>query len=86
MWIQQNESGRVIACSAAPLDPACDRRVEAVPEEFPGEDITCWAYDGSDWTHHPAEDEPQPVSLEQRVEETEAALIELAALIGGDGA
>lgn len=85
-FIKTDADGRICACAAPGFHCGEGEIAAKLPEDFSPENMADWRYADGQLIHDPLPAAATPVPLAQKVEELENALMELAALIGGDAA
>lgn len=85
-YIKTDAAGRITACAAAGFHCGENEIAVTLPEGFSPDNLADWRYADGELIHDPLPAIAPPVPLAQKVHELENALMELAALIGGDAA
>lgn len=85
-YIKIDGSGRLTAWAAAGFHCGEGEMAVALPEGFSPDNMADWRYAEGGLVYDPLPSAMEPVPLAQKVHELENALMELAALIGGEAA
>lgn len=85
-YVKTDASGRLTAWAAEGFRCGEGDFAVEMPADFSPENLRDWVIVGGKPVFDPLPAPEEPVPLNQRMDEVEAAIMELAALIGGDAA
>lgn len=83
-YVKTDAAGRLTAWAAAGYRCGEGEIAVALPDGFSPDHLTDWVLSDGVLTYDPLPVPAEPTPLPQRMDEIELALMELAALIGGD--